>query len=143
MTPINKELKAARIDLLKKGNTIVQTFHPRMGFFAGKGGEEGVRQFLNNYVGHVYNSISADLPNFMRATLLASIYFYLVEVLTKATGGQRFDPTRTNMQVQMTMLTFSETIFPRWGENLPEERFRVLLSDSKDTLRKQKYLAEL
>ncbi len=130
--PINSALKKVRIDLWKAAG-VFHTFHPKSRFLANNNSvEEGVRQFLNNYVGYVPRVVSGNFPKRVRDTLLTSIRVYLDIVLSEAQATS-IDSAKGNWNIQKAMLEFSAVLYDDlWSSHeLPEEKFAPLLVETK------------
>jgi hypothetical protein len=130
---IPHSFKGARIDLHAKGQTIVCTFHPT---FIGQGEmeyDEAVRRLLSNYSSHINSTVIDELSGYMRNVLLAAVRFYLSSALAEAEKHAPFSPDIHKADIQFTMLSFCESIYPLWqsGPSLTQDRFASNLLEAQ------------
>lgn len=120
---IQYPLGSARIDLLQKDSTIVSTFYPSFLEGGTMDPEEAVRRLLSNYFSHVNAAVIDELAGYMKAVVLAAVYFYLSTALPKAVQNRSFSIDEPSLDIQLMMLQFCETIYPQWrgGPSLPRK----------------------
>lgn len=128
--PIAPPLQSARIDLLWKDSGIVHTFHPEIVPSGNMDVEVAISHLITNYINHVSETVLPELTGYLRHTLLACTLFLLQEALLMAARTRPRDPSASNMEVQLAMLQFSETIYPQWGGLIPKANFTSLLSEA-------------
>ena len=126
-------LRSVRIELHRKGKTIVETFWPDIinGDDSSKEYEDAILRFYNNYILYVHENVTGKLDATLKQSLLASVYFFLDKALPKIINRPTFALDNFSRDVQMTMLSFCETIYPHWGDSLYTSRFTELLGKAQ------------
>ncbi len=111
---IQYPLSGARIDLHQKEGTIVPTFEPTFLEGGTMEPEEGVRRLLAAYAYHVASNIQAELVQYLRNVLLATISYYLTVALPQDIARPSFSLQRPTPELNLSMIAFCHTIYPQW-----------------------------
>jgi hypothetical protein len=122
-------LRGVRVDLHKKGKSVVETFYPEIINSTDETGEyhEAILRFYNNYILYDHDNINNELNELLRQSLLMSVYFYLDKALPKVVGRRDFSLDNYHKDVQLTMLQFCESIYPHWGSLVSVSQFMKTL----------------
>ena len=111
MFPINSALKGAHIQFVQTSQGILITFHPKHSLLVNNDSlEEGVRQFVNNYVRFVNDQITGDTFLIVRGIVLSIVDGYLdllSEKLGKGLIGPGSDLWSPDLPIQMAGASIS------------------------------------
>ncbi len=111
MFPINSALKGADIQFVQTSQGILITFHPKHRLLVNNDSlEEGVRQFVNNYLRFVYDQITGDTVLIVRGIVLSIVDGYLDilgEKLGKGLIGPGSDLWSSDLPLQMAGASLS------------------------------------
>jgi hypothetical protein len=124
--PINSALKSASIRFVMTRAGIAITFHPSHGMFANNDSvEEGVRQFINNFIAYVGNMLHGDVVIIVRGYCGAVIGGY-VQFLEEELDAGRIGANRDTWSTRFIhhMRSLSVSLASHYGPDFPPDADR-------------------
>lgn len=132
MFPINSALKGADIQYVQTGQRTLITFHPKHRLFVNNDSlEEGVRQFVNNYIRYINDQITGDTFLIVRGIVGAVLNGYL-DILDEKLAKQLIGPglDRWSADLPLQMADASLMVGKIYGPTFPSDVDRGHVEDT-------------
>lgn len=142
ISPINSALQGVEIELWRR-KEVYHQFHPKMKPFASNDSvEDGVCQFLTNYLYYVHGFVTDEFRTRIKNVLAFTLLHYLSDALGDAIQEGVRDTSENSIAIQESTLMFSANLYPWWDSlqmaRLPVGQYQEVLDESK-----QKYQSSI